>query len=200
EHARELLAAIVQCGPLSSGEGECAVLVLETAEADEFDRPRCPATAGILCGYQHVQIGQRTVAHVIDKRDVLALVLDVAPGAVEEHFECRQSVEWRRLLRVRTYGQAQNQDSHKAERELLSRTLKLANNIVRVRSGSLICCVKTSVLPAWPQGCLRPSETLMACCATFSVSFPKTVSASPGAADPDLRACRRPVRTRADVI
>ena len=117
-----------------------------------------PATAGILCGYQHVQIGQRTVAHVIDKRDVLALVLDVTPGAVEEHFECRQSVEWRRLLRVRTYGQAQNQDSHKADEEISScHALLPAAGLANRREGDRVDCsvLRESAGEPWVDGRIR---------------------------------------------
>ena len=90
--------------------------MLEPAESDELDRPERAAAPGILRRHENVQIGVGAIAHVVDERHVLALILGVAFVAIEKHAKqgcCRGAYRYRlrgwNLSRAKSRGQ-QTQD------------------------------------------------------------------------------------------
>src|SRR6185503_2064637 len=94
ENAREFAPPLIGGRRLVGGEIERAIESLEPSEADELDDPGRTATAGVLCGDEHVEIGDRSIAHVVDEADVTAQVVDVALVTVQKDAE-RRGRPWR---------------------------------------------------------------------------------------------------------
>ena len=118
EHSREPDAPLILGIGLRRHVRQRLIDSREPSQADELDGVLLASATGGLSGDEHVHIGVRAVANVVDERDFRAQVVLVALRAIEEHSKRARAVGRRRILGCRWCRAKNDQAEQEYEREV----------------------------------------------------------------------------------